>query len=222
MLGKTKMISHFDFTSFVFYWVSIKCLQCNALARSKSRILGPRLDFSLDSELYGLYPCGHAIPGTSMPFSRKGFSTQWDLVVEDSRTSRKALPDVESSRYAAQVQRVRKSWRNVSPSPPVLWVNFSQLFPKTGNGSRDRLQLRTQNRREQKSRTVGRHSCGQTQILADGSWLALVSLGNDHGKEQTNKKQCMVLKIQKTLQSQKKKQVISMSGHGGVNDEEDI
>lgn len=140
-----------------------------------------------------------------MPFSRKGFSTRWNLVVEVSRTSRKALPDVESSRYPAQVQRVRKSWRNVSPSPPVLWVNFSQLFPKTGNGSRDRLQLRTQNRREQKSRTVGRHSCGQTQILADGSWLALVSLGNDHGKEQTNKKQCMVLKIQKTLQSQKKK-----------------
>ena len=156
-----------------------------------------------------------------MPLSRKGFSTRWDLV-EDSRTSRKALPDVEFSRYPAQVQRVRKSWRNVSPSPPVLWVNFSQLFPKTGNGSRDRLQLRTQNRREQKSRTVGRHSCGQTQILADGSWLALVSLGNDHGKEQTNKKQCMVLKIQKTLQSQKKKQVISVSGHGGVNDEGEI
>lgn len=147
------------------------------------------------------------------------FSIRWDSAVEGSRTNGKAVPDVDSSRYPAQVQRVRKSWRNVSPSPPVLWVNFSQLFPKTGNGSRDRLQLRTQNRREQKSRTVGRHSCGQTQILVDGSWLALVSLGNDHGKEQTNKKQCMVLKIQKTLQNQKKRQVISVSGRGGVTDE---
>ena len=40
----------------------------------------------------------------------------------------------------------------------------------------------------------------------DRSWLDLVSLGNDHGKEQTNKKHCMVLKIQKTPQNSKKGQ----------------
>ena len=47
-------------------------------------------------------------------------------------------------------------------------------------------------------------SYGQTQILVDGSWLDLVSLGNDHGKEQTNKKHYMVLKIQIKSQNQKK------------------
>lgn len=40
----------------------------------------------------------------------------------------------------------------------------------------------------------------------DRSWLDLVSLGNDHGKEQTNKKHCVVLKIQKKPQNSKKGQ----------------
>lgn len=87
------------------------------------------------------------------------------IVKKIQGASRKAWLGLDSSRHSTRVQRVRKGWRNLSPSPPVLWVNLSQLFPKTGNSSRDKLQLRTQNRREQKSRTVGDIAVGKLRPL---------------------------------------------------------
>lgn len=94
--------------------------------------------------------------------------------------------------------------RNLSPFPAVLKGSSSWLVPNAGTGSRDKLQLRTQRAGlRTETRGHGRRGCGQTQGLADGSWLGPVSLGNDHGKEETVKGHDTGLKMQKRPQNQK-------------------